>query len=209
MSAIAAGGDHTCALTIVGVVLCWGDNTYGQLGDGEDGYSAPVAVVTMASPGTTVTEFYHPLFDHYFITAYPDEAASLAAGNLPPWIPTGKTFNVWSGPGANVTNVWRFFSASFAPKSGHFYTNDPVEAQNLQSGTVWTLEATDAFYMMASPAGTCPSGTTALYRLYNNGQGGAPNHRYTVDPAVRSSMIAAQWIPEGNGPDGVFACVPQ
>ena len=156
----------------------------------------------------TVTEFYHPQFNHYFITADPAETALLSTGKLPPWVPTGLTFKAWNGPGTNITSVCRFFSAAFAPLSSHFYTNSAYECSLLKNGSVWTLESLNAFYMMSSPAGICPTDTLPLYRIYNNGQGGAPNHRYTIDLAVRSAMIAKGWTPEGNGTDAVFACVP-
>jgi hypothetical protein len=52
-------------------------------------------------------------------------------------------------------------------------------------------------------------GTQPLYRLYNNGQGGAPNHRYTTRIDVRQQMITQGWVSEGYGPLGAIACVPQ
>jgi alpha-tubulin suppressor-like RCC1 family protein len=45
VAAIAAGTSHTCALTTAGAVHCWGNNSYGQLGDGSTTpRTTPVAV---------------------------------------------------------------------------------------------------------------------------------------------------------------------
>ncbi|MBK9114542.1 MAG: hypothetical protein IPM22_02595 [Betaproteobacteria bacterium] len=47
---------------------------------------------------------------------------------------------------------------------------------------------------------------TALLRVYNNGMGGVPNHRFMTELAVLNFMIAAGWIREGDY--GMAGCVP-
>jgi hypothetical protein len=37
---------------------------------------------------------------------------------------------------------------------------------------------------------------------------GAPNHRYTTDPALLDQLIAQGWSMEGEAQTRVFACVP-
>lgn len=54
MSAIAAGGLHTCALTTVGAAACWGNNFFGQVGDGGRNTSIPAAVLVNSAQRAVV-----------------------------------------------------------------------------------------------------------------------------------------------------------
>ena len=156
-----------------------------------------------------VIEYYYAAFDHYFITSNPDEISKLDNEGSTGWVRTGLQFNAYAAPNENSAPVCRFFSAAFAPKSSHFYTPFPTECAIRQADPAWTLESADAFDIAVPAAdGSCAAGLTPVYRLYNNGQGGAPSHRYTTDVTVRAQMIGQGWVPEGLGPNAVEMCSP-
>lgn len=163
------------------------------------------------SPSVTVPviEYYYAAFDHYFITANPDEIKALDSGVFPGWTRTGLQFKAYAAAVDGVSPVCRFFSTAFAPKSSHFYTPFPDECAARRTDPAWMLETAAAFYVpVPAGDGSCAEGFTAVHRLYNNGQGGAPNHRFTTDASARTQMIEKGWLPEGLGADGVAMCSP-
>ncbi|MEO7104494.1 MAG: FG-GAP-like repeat-containing protein [Gemmatimonadaceae bacterium] len=176
--------------------------------------SVSVRPLAISVDKSSAIEFYHATFDHYFITPVAGEIALLDA-HAPPfqeWSRTGLSFNVYAPATAPTGSVatCRFFNTSFAPKSSHFYAPKGFGCEATIAGFPdWGLEDDNLFYTMLPNAnGACPTGTIPVYRLYNNGMGGAPNHRFTTDLAVRNQMLAQGYVAEGYG-IGVSMCSPQ
>ena len=153
----------------------------------------------VASPAPVrVVEYFNANFGHYFMTADPDEIAALDAGAFGgAFVRTGQQFFARNGPVGGTAEVCRFFTVAFAPKSSHFYTADPAECAGLKQNPDWQYEKI-AFYIPVPTAGVCAAGTVPVYRLYNNGMTGAPNHRFTTNVAIYDDFrLNRGWTGEG------------
>lgn len=164
---------------------------------------------------TSVVEYYSAELDHYFISAWPDEVATIDPGSS--FKRTGERFKAWlkaSDAPAYAVPVCRFYASG--PNS-HFYTADPAECQFLksleqkqkadatakgQSFRGWQFEAI-AFYALAPVNGSCAAGTQAVHRAYNNRAAQEDsNHRF-----IGEQRLGAQ-LPTGWVAEGVAFCSP-
>jgi len=177
----------------------------------EDNSGVVESFMTVKPAGGTlrpVIEYYHAVFDHYFVTDLPDEITKLDNGTFVGWARTGESFAAYASLPTGSAGVCRFFSKTFAPKSSHFYTPDVNECGVVKASADWQFEGAVFGVLAPGPTGNCPDGSGPVYRLYNNGQGAAPNHRYTTSLATRTAMLAKNWIAEGYGDLGVIMCAP-
>ena len=149
-------------------------------------------------------EYFHTGFGHYFTTADADEIYGLdhgAYGGV--FVRTGETFYVHDGPVPGTDDICRFFTVTFAPKSSHFYTGDPVECAGVKLNPDWQYEKI-AYFLKPAAGGTCPVFWTRVFRMYNNGMTGAPNHRFTTDESIYVDFTTNR----GWAPEGVRFCAP-
>jgi probable HAF family extracellular repeat protein len=200
------------AATLTGAV---GINDAGQIavsGCTPDGFCQSfglnrLALVPPVPPTVDVIEYYFPALDHYFITAIPAEIAALDTGKFPGWVRTGYSFKAYPTLTTGAEPVCRYFGVGFGSSGTHFYSADANQCLQASLLGPWEFEG-NVMYMPFPHDGVCPSGTVPVFRLYNNGQGGTPAHRYTTSSTVRAQMIEAGWIPEGYGSDGIGMCSP-
>jgi hypothetical protein len=166
-----------------------------------------------------VDEFYHPGLRHYFITADAVEKERLDTGVYPGWERTGESFKAYaagSRPDGPISPVCRYYRNPLRGLDSHFYSASGYSDDTLECESVsvtfpseWLLESDNVFQINLpdTATGTCPAGTIPVYRLWD--QRGDSNHRYTASAAMKMQMLAAGYVSEGYGPDGVVMCAVQ
>lgn len=166
---------------------------------------------SLGPASANTVEYYHAGFGHYFMSANPVEIAALDAGAFDgAWQRTGQSFMTHANPAVGTVPVCRFFSTSFAPRSSHFYTADAAECERVKHNPDWQFENVAFHVPLPDATGGCPPWTNPVYRMYNGGQTGAPNHRFTADVATRLDFVANRgYVPEGSGALGVSMCAPR
>ncbi len=160
--------------------------------------------VSAVEPTATVIEFYNASLNHYFITAFPEEAAMLDQGAIVPgWTRTGVTWQAWANAAddPNALPVCRFYGSPTGPNS-HFYTADPAECTQVKQDAAWRFEAI-AFYIELPQNGNCGADTTPVYRSFAPGTNlSTMNHRYLVDMTMHEHMAPSSIL------EGVVMCSP-
>ncbi|MFZ1545664.1 MAG: hypothetical protein WAT12_00965 [Candidatus Nitrotoga sp.] len=162
--------------------------------------TATFSIIT--APGTVV-EYYNPDLDHYFIAADPGEQTFVDSGAVGRWQRTSTSITFRSG--GNVP-ICRFYGSMSPGPNSHFYTasaDECAQLKQLQASTPatqkrWNFESLD-FLTTAPINGSCPTGTSPVYRAYNNGfnRGIDSNHRITSDQTAIQEVVARGWINEG------------
>jgi hypothetical protein len=170
-----------------------------------------------------VDEFYHSRLRHYFMTADAAEKQALDTGVHAGWERTGESFRAYakgSRPDGSIDPVCRYYSPPFYETDfgifplgvdSHFFSADADECTRVLRDCCgpWDLENDNAFQidLPDKATGACPGGTIPVYRLWN--QQTDSNHRYTTRASIKADMLAAGYLAEGYGADGVVMCAVQ
>ena len=186
---IAAGGQRSCALLASHQVQCWGENSFGQLGDGTTNQSSIPVTVSGISTATEIA------------TGYTHSCALLSGGTEQCW---GNNTNGQLGNGVSAISTTPQY-ISGVPKVVWSSSNATVAsidasgvASALSSGNT-TITATTAdgsvsgstiLYVSSYPVGGTVSGLTGNVVLANNG-----GDNLTV--ATDGSFIFAASLPTG------------
>lgn len=161
-------------------------------------------------PIARVARYFNVDTGFYFMTSSDPEQIAIESGTFAGWQPVNvdpmepNNFGFFRDAGAGRANVCRFFSEAFAPKGSHFFSAEPAECESVKRNPLWIFEGYVGYVALGDAGGNCSGGLIPLYRMYNNGVGGAPTHIFTVLKEWYQALTqVGGWRAEG-----VLGCVP-
>jgi large repetitive protein len=167
---IAAGSESTCALTSMGTVLCWGDNSNGQLGNGTFTQST-IPVKVLDSTGTA------PLADIVRIAAGGSHTCAVTnSGAALCW---GDNSNGQLGNGTEIVSAL------------------PVTVSGLSGGVSTIAAGSDFTCAVTTTGGVECWGDGASGRLGNGTVAGSATPSGVVDPSGSSAFSGVVTISAG------------
>jgi hypothetical protein len=168
----ALGGNCTAGRALSTSQSCTASVRFAPAGPGAK--SATLAIATSAgnasvalagnalAPPTvtasTVVEYYHAAYDHYFITIGTEEIAALDTGAFAGWTRTGLSFKAHASAQSGFVPICRFYLPP-GYRDSHFYSASPAECAIVHADNpAFVLESTAVMYL-ATPdpvSGACP-----------------------------------------------------
>jgi len=133
-------------------------------------------------------EYVHAGYGHYFVTASTEETQALDSGAIPGWTRTRRFFDVVFRSAPQVQMTYAILERQLVCSEEFPFSTRRrrQECAAVRQNPDWQFEG-KVFAVGAPLYGfACGEGLIPLYRLYNDGKGGAPNHRYTASSYVRS-----------------------
>ena len=165
-------------------------------------------IARIAGPSLAVeaVQYFHAGFGHYFLTASEDEKTKLDSGFFQGWKRTGESFYLYPPGTAGTNDLHRFFSTGFGEKSSHFFTHIPVEAELVMHNPDWQYEGIVGAVRPLAANGECPADAGPVFRAYNDGMGGAPNHSHTMSTDKQEALLGMGYVAEGFDASGRIFC---
>ncbi|MEO8134178.1 MAG: hypothetical protein ABI831_09395, partial [Betaproteobacteria bacterium] len=128
-------------------------------------FSITAGAGSASAATATAIEFYNTTLRHYFLTAYPEEAAGVDAGTAGPgWVRSGGQFTVYTDAAPGRVPVCRFYGTPGRGPNSHFYTANAEECEIVKKDAGWTFEAIAYYVGIPTAAGVCPDGTYTVFR---------------------------------------------
>jgi hypothetical protein len=157
-----------------------------------------------------LTEYYNAALDYYFLTGRAGDKAALN-GFPTIWARTGNEIKLYADANIDTLPLERHYFDKVArggSRGSHFFTALPSDQTLLTSLNPTNaplvakplLEGVEGYAIPKTAAGTCPAGTTPIYRAFK----GAPryvddgNHRFSNTLAQHQDMVnRLGWTDDG------------